>query len=138
MGVHRSVLAGVSAGMRRMFEGSFREGAEARISLPSAASTAHALVDHMYGREVPPDVDAAELFELALMYDLRDLQDMCVDHLAACSSVEVLVAGLRRIKKLREDPQAECAHQRLRQEWVQRLQQCDAEGREAMLEMVDL
>eukprot|EP00440_Ansanella_granifera_P044277 gb/GFBE01047986.1/.p1 GENE.gb/GFBE01047986.1/~~gb/GFBE01047986.1/.p1 ORF type:complete len:346 (+),score=55.98 gb/GFBE01047986.1/:1-1038(+) len=138
LAVHRAVLAAASPVFKRMLETGFREGVEATVRLETSAKTARALVDHCYCQDLPEKADATALFELAVMYDIQSLQEACLTIFKDEDSPGKLVEGLRCMKRMKQDPQAQRAHKRLRRIWDQRYLKSDNVGREAMLDATDL
>jgi hypothetical protein len=137
--VHRAVMAAGSPVMRAMFESDFKEGSEAKIVLTDTdAKTAHALVDFLYGKQPSMEVDTVALFNSAIYYDVRPLQEVLVERMETNSSPQSLVIAMRGLKDLAEDRHGHAAYCRLRKAWHKRYMQGTREEREAMLDAVDI
>jgi hypothetical protein len=137
--VHRAIMAAGSPVMRAMFESGFKEGSEAQIVLTDIdVKTAHALVDFLYGKQPPMEVDTVSLFNAAMYYDIRALQEVLVERMEKNSSPESLVTAMRGLKGFTEDRNGQAAYFRLRKVWHRRYMQGTTAEREAMLDACEI
>ena len=72
------------------------------------------------------------------MYEVACLREICVERLALSNSVADLVEGIKTMKRMRQDPVAERACKRLRNEWGRRFVHGDYVERVSWFEAIGL